>query len=111
VNLILRGGQNIYPEELERVLQEHPDVVEAAVVGRDDHVLGQVPVALVVTRNAVSTAALVAHCRANLQPAKIPHQFLRLDSLPKTAAGKLHRAALPALLGEASQAVRPEEGR
>ena len=100
-NLILRGGTNIYPEEIERVLQEHPAVAEAAIVGRAEAILGQVPVALVVVRDPVSTAALLAHCRARLQATKIPVEFRLVDSLPKTAAGKLHRAALPGLLAAA----------
>jgi long-chain acyl-CoA synthetase len=98
-NLILRGGQNIHPEEIEQVLLAHPAVAEAAVVARADPVLGEVPVALVVLREPLPEAALAAHCRARLQPAKVPVAFHVVPSLPKTASGKVRRAALADLIG------------
>jgi long-chain acyl-CoA synthetase len=98
-NLILRGGQNIHPEEIEQVLLAHAAVAEAAVVARADQVLGEVPVALVVLREPLPEAALAAHCRARLHPAKVPVAFRVVPSLPKTASGKVRRTALADLIG------------
>jgi len=93
-SVIIRGGQNIYPEEVERVLLEHAAVVEAAVIGRSDDELGEVPEAVLITRSAVSETDLVAHCRARLQSYKLPVAFRFVNELPRNATGKVDRAAL-----------------
>ncbi len=98
-SLIIRGGQNLHPEEVERVLLTHPAVAEVAVFGRADPLMGEVPIALVVSRETVEAAILVAHCRAALLPHKVPAEIHLVDALPKTAAGKIHRAVLAASAG------------
>ncbi len=98
---IVRGGENIAPAEVEAVLDAHPAVAEAAVVGRPDPLLGHVPVAAVVLRPGADDPgdeALAAWCRTSLAAFKVPAAFLRLDTLPRTASGKLRRAALRALV-------------
>jgi len=100
-DLIVRGGENIAPAEVEAVLAAHQAIADAGVVARRDAVLGQVPVAAIVVRDDVadpSDDALAAHCRASLAGFKVPAAFVRLDVLPRTASGKLRRADLRALL-------------
>jgi long-chain acyl-CoA synthetase len=97
-SIIIRGGQNLYPEEIERVLLTHPAVAEAAVIGRSEPQLGEVPVALVVAQSDVSAADLAEHCRSRLQPAKVPVAFHIVDALPKTPTGKVRRADLASLI-------------
>ena len=100
-DMIIRGGENIGPEEVEAVLYEHPDVLEAAVVGMPDEEWGETVAAAVVLRpNAsVDEGGLGEHCRAHLAPFKRPSQLVLVDALPRTSTGKLLRREVPALLG------------
>jgi O-succinylbenzoic acid--CoA ligase len=94
-DLIVRGGENIYPAELEAVLASHPAVQEAAVVGVPDERWGEVPVAFVATRNAAPLPEeLGAWCRECLAGFKVPARFLRIEALPRNAMGKVERAVL-----------------
>jgi acyl-CoA synthetase (AMP-forming)/AMP-acid ligase II len=97
-DLILSGGVNIYPAEIEAVLGLHPAVAEAAVIGVPDAELGERPHALVVPRNVAANAALadaiIAHCRAHLGSLKIPVAVDFLEALPRSEAGKLLRRVL-----------------
>ncbi|GAC1346493.1 MAG: o-succinylbenzoate--CoA ligase [Myxococcales bacterium] len=95
-DLILSGGENVYPAEVEAVLLSHPDVGEAAVLGRPHPDWGQVVVAILSPRagSTFSPAALEAHCRARLASFKVPRAFHRIAELPRTAAGKVDRQAL-----------------
>ncbi|GAA4815347.1 class I adenylate-forming enzyme family protein [Nocardioides caeni] len=94
--LIIRGGENIYPKEIEECLYTHPSVLEAAVVGRPDPVLGEVPVAFVAARPGLTLSEdeLRGHCAVSLAPFKIPAAFHVLAELPKNAVGKLVKAQL-----------------
>jgi O-succinylbenzoic acid--CoA ligase len=102
-DLIVSGGENVYPAEVEAVLLAHPAVVEAAVVGRPDPRWGAVPVAFLVLADQlgadVTDAVLADHCRARLAAFKVPVAFHRVDDLPKTAGGKLRRAEAQPMLG------------
>ncbi|MFC4950679.1 class I adenylate-forming enzyme family protein [Pseudonocardia sp. GCM10023141] len=95
-DMIIRGGENLYPKEIENVLHAHPAVVEAAVVGVPDPVLGEVPVANVALYpGATATAAdLLVHCRASLARIKLPTRIDIVDALPKNAVGKIDKLAL-----------------
>ena len=109
---IVRGGENIAPAEVEHVLEAHPAVAEAAVVGRPDETWGREPVAAVVLRDGVEDpgdAVLAAHARAALAGHKVPVAFTRLDTLPRTSGGKLRREAVRSLLGgePAGELARP----
>jgi O-succinylbenzoic acid--CoA ligase len=97
-DLILSGGENIYPAEVESVLTELDEVEEAAVVGRADAEFGARPIAFVVARAGavVDVAALQAHCEARLARFKVPVEFRVRDALPRTASGKLMRRVLQA---------------
>ena len=93
-DLILSGGENIDPAEVEAALCEHPAVREAAVVGRPDPRWGERPVAFVVLDAPIDAAALTAHCRTQLASFKVPDQFVVIERLPRGELGKLSRAAL-----------------
>ena len=95
-DLIVSGGENVYPAEIEAVLQSHPDVLEAGVYGAPDERWGQVPVAAVVLRPGatVSPDALMAHCRERLAAYKAPALIELRNELPRNAAGKLLRREL-----------------
>jgi fatty-acyl-CoA synthase len=95
-NVIISGGENIYPAELERVLAEHPGVAEVAVVGRADARWQEVPVAFVVARTGVpvDAAALIEHAARNLARFKLPRDVVFTDSLPRNAMGKVQHFVL-----------------
>ncbi len=94
-DLIISGGFNIYPREIEEFLEELAPVAEAAVIGVPDKVRGEVPVAYVVARGKLDVAALEAACRASLASFKIPRAFIVVDKLPRTALGKVQKHLLP----------------
>jgi o-succinylbenzoate---CoA ligase len=94
-DLIVRGGENLYPVELETVIAAHPAVQEVAVVGVADARWGEVPVAFVVPRpGQVLPGDLDAWCRRSLAGFKVPARFLALDALPRNAMGKVERTVL-----------------
>jgi long-chain acyl-CoA synthetase len=95
-DLIISGGVNVYPAEVEQVLGEVAGVDDIAVYGVDDEQWGQRVCAAVV--GAAEHATLEAHARAHLAPAKRPKEYHRLDSLPRTPTGKVRRLDLPDLL-------------
>jgi len=92
-DLIISGGFNIYPREIEEFLLEQPEVAEAAVVGASDPLRGEVPVAYVVMRS--ECADLEARCRAALASFKVPRAFVTVTSLPRNAMGKIQKHLLP----------------
>jgi O-succinylbenzoic acid--CoA ligase len=94
---IVSGGENVAPNEVEAVLEAHPDVLEAAVVGLPDEQWGEAVTALVVTRQGAAPdgEALRAHCAAALASYKVPKRvLLRGEPLPRTRSGKLLRREL-----------------
>ena len=95
-DVIIRGGQNIYPADIEAVLYEVPGVIEAAVVRGDDAVLGEVPIAFVALQPGASVTAeqLIERCRAELAYFKIPAKIHFLPELPKGPTGKILRREL-----------------
>jgi acyl-CoA synthetase (AMP-forming)/AMP-acid ligase II len=98
--LIIRGGANVYPAEVERVLAEHPDVAAGAVLGIPDERLGERVVALVepVAGRTVDLDDLRTHLLANLARYKVPERITVVGSFPRNAMGKIVRTALPDLL-------------
>lgn len=95
-DLIISGGFNIYPREIEELILEQPGVREATVVGVPDPVRGEVPVAYVVVDAAgFDEAATVAYLRSQLASFKQPKAFVRVDALPRTALGKVQKRLLP----------------
>jgi long-chain acyl-CoA synthetase len=100
-DVIIRGGFNVYPRDVEEVLVSHPAVSAAAVVGRPDPVSGEEVVAFVQLRPGASatSAELVAYARAHLSAVKYPREVHVLDQVPVTSIGKIDRKALRAQLG------------
>jgi long-chain acyl-CoA synthetase len=94
-DVINRGGNKVFPDDVEEVLRLVPGVVDAGVVGAPDDRLGEVPVAFY-TGASVSVSALEAACRQHLAPYKIPVRFHRVDALPRNEAGTLQRQFLSA---------------
>ncbi len=95
-DMLMIGGILVDPREIEDVLEEHPAVKEAAVIGRPDYVLGEVPVAVVVMKDRAQAdaTALLAHCRENLAPFKIPRSVEFLTFLPRNSQGKVLKVKL-----------------
>jgi len=100
-DMIISGGENIASSEVERVLYEHPAVLEAAVVGRPDERWGEVPVAFVVLRPGASASEddLVAYCASQLARYKVPKAVTFLDALPRNPSGKVLKRELRTIIG------------
>lgn len=95
-DVIIRGGQNVYPADIEEILYHQPGVVEAAVIGMADDVLGEVPVAFVALRSpgAVTEEELLTRCKEELAYYKVPKAIHFLAELPKGPTGKILRREL-----------------
>jgi long-chain acyl-CoA synthetase len=95
-DMIIRGGENIYPKELESTLSQVDGVLDVAVVGRPDAVLGEVPVGYVVPYPGaeLTEEALLEHCRVHLSRAKVPVSLTLVDALPRNPVGKIDKPAL-----------------
>jgi len=95
-DVIITGGENVAPSEVEAVLVEHPDVAEAAVFARPHPLWGEAITALVLPRDGAQPqqGALRAHCLERLAPFKVPKVFELVDDLPRTESGKVRRADL-----------------
>jgi long-chain acyl-CoA synthetase len=95
-DMIIRGGENIYPKEIESVLHRLPDVLEAAVIGRPDPVLGEAPLAYVrlYPGSTLTEDDLLDHCRRHLTRVKVPETVRVVDALPRNPVGKIDKPAL-----------------
>jgi acyl-coenzyme A synthetase/AMP-(fatty) acid ligase len=95
-DIIIRGGVNIAPLEIDEVLLKHPGVADAAAVGVPDPIQGEEVVCYVVARGGagLTEAAVIEHCRANLAAAKVPKQVVMVAELPKSDRGKVLRDKL-----------------
>lgn len=98
-NMIISGGENVYPAEVERVLLEHPDVSECAVIGRPDPRWDEVPIAYVIAKSGCRLEAdeLRAHLQAQLARYKVPREIVFVTDLPRTALGKVQHFLLKQL--------------
>ena len=93
-NMFISGGENVYPAEIETVLEDHPTVVEAAVIGVSNEEWGQVGKAFVVTRETLTGEDVLAFCSERLASYKVPASVEFLEELPRNAAGKVERPEL-----------------
>jgi malonyl-CoA/methylmalonyl-CoA synthetase len=95
-DLIISGGLNIYPPEVERILIEHPAVADCAVIGCPDSEWGEKVIAVVVPGDeaAVTGEELIRFCREKLAPYKCPKSIVFRDNLPRNAMGKVQKAVL-----------------
>jgi fatty-acyl-CoA synthase len=99
-NMFISGGENVYPAEIERVLIQHENIAEVAVIGVSDEKWGEVGKAFVALKNTakpLSINDLAAFCSHKLSRFKIPKYLVVLPNLPKNAAGKIDRKALIAI--------------
>jgi acyl-CoA synthetase (AMP-forming)/AMP-acid ligase II len=95
-DLVIRGGYNVYPREVEEVLYAHPSVLEAAVIGKPDQRLGEEVVGVVVRRPGCELSAdeIIAYCRERLAAYKYPREIRFMAELPKGPSGKILKSAL-----------------
>ena len=100
--MIVSGGENVYPIEVEKTLATHADVAEAAVIGVDDEQYGQRLAAFVVLNDGASATPddLKQHVRDNLANYKVPREITVLDELPRSITGKILRRELQALVAD-----------
>ncbi|MEM7029506.1 MAG: long-chain-fatty-acid--CoA ligase [Chloroflexota bacterium] len=98
-NMIISGGENIYPAEVERVLYEHPGIQDVAVIGQTDAQWGEVPVAVIVAKetNILTSDDLQAFIAGKLARFKIPKTYLFVDELPRNAMGKIQHFKVKAM--------------
>ncbi len=101
--MIIRGGENLYTKEIENAIAQIEGVLEVAVIGRPDDVLGEVPVAFVVAYpGAVLTEAdVMEHCRRHLTRVKVPAAVEIVEELPKNPVGKIDKPTLRRLVHSA----------
>lgn len=99
-DMIVTGGENVYPREVEAVLAEHPDIAEAAVVGTPDPTWGQLVTAVLVGDAIPSDAELDAWIRDRLAAYKVPRRWIRTEELPRNATGKVLKHRLRTMLSE-----------
>ena len=93
-DMVISGGENVYPAEIEAVLHDHPAVADAAVVGVADERWGEAAAAFVVLRDQVGDGELADFCRARLARFKVPKSFHMVESLPRNALGKVQKSEL-----------------
>jgi malonyl-CoA/methylmalonyl-CoA synthetase len=93
-DLIISGGFNIYPREIEEFLMEQPGVGEVAVAGVPDTLRGEVPVAYIVPRGEFDVSELETACRSHLASFKVPRRFIAVEKIPRTALGKVQKHLL-----------------
>ncbi|NNG03852.1 MAG: long-chain fatty acid--CoA ligase, partial [Inquilinus sp.] len=107
-DMIISGGSNIYPREVEEVLLQHPAVAEVSVIGRPDPEWGEVPAAFVVPAPGTppDAAALDAYCLENVARFKRPRAYVFLEALPKNNYGKVLKTELRQLLTTGKEAER-----
>ncbi|MGX1134532.1 fatty-acyl-CoA synthase [Streptomyces glaucescens] len=105
-DMIISGGENVYPAEIEDLLLGHPDIVECAVIGVPDATWGEVPRAVVVPREGVALdpGEVVASLAGRLAKYKIPKSVVVADTLPRNASGKLLKSRVRERYGEPSRA-------
>ncbi|MFL6797555.1 MAG: class I adenylate-forming enzyme family protein [Xanthobacteraceae bacterium] len=97
-DMIIRGGINIYPADIEAVLNAHPSVLDASVLGWAGGEMGEEIAAFVARKGAVSEDELTEYCRGNLARYKVPKRIFFVDQMPRNDAGKVIKAKLAALL-------------
>src|SRR5439155_15272028 len=105
--VIIRGGANVYPAEVERVLGDAPGVAGCAVLGLANERLGERVVAVVQARpgETIDVAEVSAHCPVHLARYKVPERFVVVDELPRNAMGKVQRAELASLFASSTAAL------
>src|SRR5262249_1909449 len=96
--LINRGGEKISPREIDETLLTHPAVAEAVCFGIADRVYGEEVAAAVVLKSQITEAELIAHCRSSLSEFKVPTTIYIVETIPRTATGKIQRRNVAAAI-------------
>lgn len=104
--LIISGGENIYPAEVEEILTQHPSITEAAVVGRDDDRWGEVPVAVVASKGPLSRQEVYALFEGRLAKFKHPVDVVFVNSLPRNAMGKVQKERIKEVFSQPTREER-----
>lgn len=99
-DMIVSGGYNVYPRELEEVLLSHPDVLESAVIGKPEPNLGEIPVAYVILRTGVNLNGeeIMAFCKKRMAKYKVPREVEIVQDFPRTASGKILKRELKRMM-------------
>ena len=97
-DMIIRGGINIYPSEIEDLLCSHPSIIDAAAVPWPSPELGEEIAVFITKKNSISSSDVIEYCKKSLAPYKIPKDVFFLDDLPKSAQGKILKSELSKLL-------------
>ncbi len=94
-DMIISGGENVYPAEVEMVLMQHPDILDAAVIGQESKTWGESPFAVIVSKSAdLSGPEVMSHCDGKLARFKLPKAVAFVDELPRNATGKVLKRVL-----------------
>lgn len=95
-DMIIVGGLNVYPREVEEIIFQHPKVADAAVVGKPDHLRGEVAKAFVVVKEgeSIEPREIILHCKEKLANYKVPKEVAVIDTLPRTSTGKVDKKRL-----------------
>jgi fatty-acyl-CoA synthase len=93
-DLIISGGENIYPAEVEQLIMERPEIASVAVIGVPDERWGEVPLAIVVARSEITADDVLTHLTGRIAKYKIPRAVIFVDELPRTASGKVRKTDL-----------------
>ena len=109
-DMIISGGENIYPAEIENLLIESPDIAEASVIGRPDERWGEIVVAVVVPKadHRVSSEQVMKLLEGRIARYKHPKEVIVVDALPKTALGKIRKEDVRRMVAQTVNPVRPE---
>ena len=94
-DMIISGGENVYPAEIENILLQHPDIADAAVIGQDSEKWGESPLAIVVSKNpALDQEQVLAYCDGKLARYKLPKGVIFIDEIPRNPSGKILKRVL-----------------
>ena len=93
-DMIIRGGENLFPAEIEAVLVEHPKILQVAVVGLPDEKWGEIIAAFLLSESTLEVPELKAHCRQHISPQKTPSTWVHVREFPLTGSGKVQKFAI-----------------
>lgn len=95
-DMIIVGGLNVYPREVEEVIYQHPKVKEVTVVGKPDHLRGEIPKAFVVPKEGetIGSREIILHCKEKLANYKVPKEVAVMDAIPRNSTGKVDKKLL-----------------
>ena len=98
-DLMISGGENIYPAEIEGVLNSHPFIRESGVMGRKDDKWGEIPIAFIVKNNPITEEEIKTFCIEKLAKYKIPKEIYFISEIPRNASKKILRRQLRTFVG------------